>query len=97
MKPTVATLKSFIRKNRENLLVKCRADFDAMTDGLAWNKGAQFAPAVPADNTFRNNLGISGVWLVGRSRDYLTPFEGEGLKGFKVSNCCGSFEVAVRA
>lgn len=96
-KPTVATLKSFIRKNRENLLVKCKGDFDAMIDGISYNKGAEFAPAKPSDQTFSNNLGISGVWLVGRSRDYLTPFEGEGFKGFKVSNCCGSFEVAVRA
>ena len=95
-KPTVATLKSFIRKNRENLLVKCRAEFDGMIDGLQWNKGAEFQPATPSDQVFENNLGIRGVWLVGRSRDYLTPFDNDGFKGFKVSNCCGSFEVAVR-
>ena len=96
MKPTVATLKSFIRKNRENLLVKVRSEFDGMIDGQQWHKGAEFEPAKPSDKVFSNNLGISGVWLVS-SRNWVSQFEENGLHGFKVSNCCGSFEFAVRA
>ena len=97
-KPTVATLKSFIRRNRETLLIKVRSEFDGMIDGQQWHQGAQFQPVVPAANVHeKHNLGISGVWLVGHSRDYLTPFDTDGLKGFHVYNCCGSFDVAVKA
>ena len=44
-KPTIATVKAFIRKNRAQLLVKCNSGFDAMVDGCTTNHGAAFTPA----------------------------------------------------
>jgi hypothetical protein len=96
-KPTVATLKSFIRKNRESLHVKVKASFDGMEDGIRGNADACYAPAREADTKFDNNLGIAGVWLVGRSNDWVTPISEDGFTGYRVSNCCGTFVVAVRA
>lgn len=98
MKPTVATLKAFIRRNRPNLLIRTRSRFDGMIDGCRYDPAAAFAPALPADREFSNNLGIAGVWLVGGSRDRIQPLDNElGLTGFRVYNCCGTFDVAVKA
>ena len=52
--------------------------------------------AMPANFTTDNNLGVGGVWLVGQSRDRVQAFESDGLRGFYVYNCCGSWTVAVR-
>jgi hypothetical protein len=34
--------------------------------------------------------------MVLRGGDYISAFEENGMKGFHVYNCCGSFDVAVR-
>jgi len=95
-KITKATFKSFVKKNRAKLLVNVKSKFDGMIDGTRTvNDG--FAPAEAAEHVFDNNLGICGVWLVGNSRDYFTAYEKDNLKGIAVSNCCGSFVVAIPA
>ena len=96
-KPTLATLKSFVAKNRGALLIKCESSFDAMTDSTVYNHGAAFNPAQTTDRFLNNTLGVNGIWLVGRSRDYIQPISRDGFVGYAVSNCCGSFEVAVKA
>jgi hypothetical protein len=96
-KPTVATFKAFVRKHRGALLIKCKSSFDGMVDGIAVNRGAAFEPAESTDLSVSNTLGIRGVWLVGSSRDHVSPFCEQGLIGFEVYNCCGNFAVAVRA
>jgi len=94
-KITKATFKSFIRKNSNRLHVKVCSRFDGMTDCVQ-SVADSFTPAQP-DGNISNTLGISGVWLVGDSRDYFEPFEADGFSGIKVVNCCGSFVVAVPA
>lgn len=83
-KVTLATIKAFVRKNADNLFVKVNSSFDGMTDCVQ-----------KVEDNFRevseeNALGQQGVWCVGGSRDYFTPFENDTYVGFKVSNCCGS-------
>lgn len=95
-KITIATVKSFINKNRAALLVNQKSDFDSMTDGISQCHDG-FAPAVATSHTSSNDLGIRGIWLVGQSRDYCGAYESAGIKGFEVSNCCGSFIVGVAA
>lgn len=95
---TLASLKKFVRDNREGLHIKVRSDFDAMTDCVQQNPNSTFRP-VEAD-TFRSQehtLGIRGAWLVLGSRDYFKAYEEEGFKGIEVYNCCGSFILATRA
>jgi hypothetical protein len=96
-KPTVATLKSFIAKNRANLFVQQKSFFSGMHDCVMQNEHVAFVPATATNgyNGHKNTLGINGVWVVGR--DAISPFEGEGFKGYSVYNCCGSFVLAVRA
>lgn len=95
MKATVATVKGFIKKNREKLLVLVKAEFDGMVDGQVCTGNVDFKPAASASHE-EHTCGVQGVWLVGRGRDYVTAFEKNGLKGFEVSNSCGSFVVAVQ-
>ena len=101
-KPTLATLKAFIRKNSDNLLIKCNSSFDGMTDCVQENRNAAFRPITPhkpgvfkIEDSNSNTLGISGVWLVGSSRDHITFYSKDGMTGYEVYNCCGSFILAI--
>jgi hypothetical protein len=99
-KITLATVKSFMRKNAANLFVKTKSEFDGMVDCVMQNEGATFRAC---GNMFRENnqntFGLPGVWFVGSggSRQWCYAFNAEGFEGFSVSNCCGSFVVAVPA
>ena len=96
---TIASAKSFIKKNQNNLLVKFSSTFDGQIDGTRNNWDAQFEPAVVDFTDARNishNLGVCGTWFVGSSRDMLTPFEDLDYIGFHVYNCCGSFSIAIK-
>lgn len=97
MKPTMATLKSFIRKNPGQLYIKKKSSFDGMTDCVEFDRSAAFVPAVAPERTHPENLGIAGAWCVGQSRDYIREFNADGFRGFEVYNCCGSFVLAVKA
>lgn len=94
-KVTIATLKSFIRKNKGKIYANFHISFDGMTDGLesihnGWN---------PAQETIGHNkhtLGIRGVWVVGRSKDYCTKYSDDKFDGIEVSNSCGNFTLGVK-
>ena len=104
-KLTIATVKSFIRKNRESgLLIETKSRFDGMQDMVAECEGG-FTPVaartyydhetgneVEVSKDCKNTLGIRGVWFCGR--DWVSRFETEFVEGFEVSNCCGVWRVA---
>ena len=105
-KITVATVKSFIKKNRTALLVRTKTAFDGMQDGVRECDSNEFTPAqnreVWCHDTSRyvartidckNSMGIIGVWFTGRDR--CSAFETETHRGFEVYNCCGNWMVAV--
>jgi hypothetical protein len=67
-----------------------------MTDGVERIANARFIKAENSSFTTENNLGISGVWFVGGSRDYFTGrYVGETLVGFECYNCCGTWSVSI--
>jgi hypothetical protein len=94
-KITLATLKSFIKNNRANLLIKVRSRFDGMQDAVASINGAVFTSADATDKNINHTLGIDGAWLVGHSNDRFKFFENETVIGVEVYNCCGTFILAV--
>lgn len=95
MKTTKATIKSFIRKNIDNLYINKKSDFDGMCDCvMPVNSG--FKRAERANNNLDNTLGINGCWFVGSSRDYFYDYEDGIFKGYKINNCCGSFILATK-
>lgn len=95
-KPTLATLKSFFRKNEGKLFIAVKSDFDGMVDCVMPCSG-KFKPATKSERVHQisNDLGYNGVWLVGSSRDHIKPYYDDDLIGYEVYNCCGSWIVAV--
>jgi len=95
-KITLATLKSFVKKNAEGLFINVRSKFDGMTDCVQ-NVGNQFTKAeIRPDINAAYTLGIRGAWFVGSSRDYFSHFEDDTFIGIEVYNCCGRFILAVK-
>ena len=97
-KPTLATLKSFVRRNKGNLQVRFRSDFDGMTDCVQRHHNPQWQEARDSDQGERmaqHDLGVSGAYCVLRGRDYITPLSEPGYDGYAVYNCCGSWDIAV--
>lgn len=93
-KITRTTFKSFIKKNEGKLYIENNSKFDGMTDGIESCEGG-FTPVVKTDRNTAYTLGIQGAWLVGHSRDWFSAFSNDQFEGIHVSNCCGSFTVAV--
>jgi hypothetical protein len=95
-KITLATFKSFVRKNAASLFVNQKSSFDGMTDCIESRHGG-FNPAQQDDDQFshKNTLGLRGLWLVGHSRDYFNPYEDERFIGIEVYNSCGKSIVAI--
>jgi len=100
-KITLSTVKSFIKKNRENLYINVKSSFDGMTDGVEQLRNG-FVKA-QADKTiskssdyYDRTQGIKGAWFVGSSRDYFTSYNENYLTGIEVSNCCGTFILAIK-
>jgi hypothetical protein len=89
-KITLATVKSFIRKNSDRLFCKVGSRFDGMTDCVqeVENSFTQIAA--------ENALGIRGVYIVGGSRDHFWAFENDTFTGIEISNCCGRGILAIR-
>jgi hypothetical protein len=93
-KITLATFKSFIRKNADALFVNEKSSFDGMVDCVTACEGG-FAPAEALDKFESHTLGLRGLWLVGGSRDYFKAYEDDKFVGIEVCNCCGRSIVAV--
>ena len=96
MKITLATIKSFIRKNAGNMYIDCRSAFEGMTDCVESCDNRGFKPAIVDTDHPKQSLGIVGAWFVRSSRDYFTEYSENGFKGFQIDNCCGSFVLAVK-
>lgn len=97
-KITLSTIKSFIKNNRHKLYINVVTNFDSSQDcTVAINTGFNKAVDEPEQWKHSSTLGISGAWFVGRSRDYFSEYNENGMKGYKIYNSCGSFILAVPA
>lgn len=93
---TKATIKSFIKKNQENLFLLTKSSYDGMVDGLSYNTESTFNKVTIEENAnSKYTMGIKGAWFVGQSRDYFDAFENDNFIGYKVYNSCGSFYLAI--
>lgn len=78
-----------------NGFVKAEVPKDNIYHRPVWDdKGVRTFQEEVVPGTNDNNLGVNGLWLVGSSRDYFTPYEDETFVGFEISNCCGSSIIA---
>lgn len=93
-KITRATLKSFIKKNINDLYVLEKSSFDGMIDCVSEsNKAPRKVDPSEVDFNVDRTYGIEGLWTVGRAGgrggDYFTYHEDEVFVGINVYNCCG--------
>jgi hypothetical protein len=93
-KITIATVKSFIKKNEQNLLINVKSRFDGMTDGVEDQNGG-FNKIRKSDRFHNNTLGILGVWFTPSTRNWCEIYEDSNFTGYRVDNCCGCFIVAI--
>lgn len=94
-KITLATFKSFARRNKGELFVNVNSSFDGMVDGCT-SQHYGFVPVTEHADHAENTLGIPGVWLVHGSRDHFTAYDDGVYAGIKVCNCCGHFILATQ-
>lgn len=98
-KITLATIKTFIAREAKNgnLYIKRQSSFDGMQDMVASIDNPEFKKVSidPKYYAQENTFGIPGAWFVKQSRDYFTPFSDQNFIGYEISNCCGSFVVAM--
>lgn len=92
---TLATVKSFIKKNEGKLFVNPKSHFDGMVDCVMPNENSGFKPAQPSYTPRENNFNMQGVWFVFGGGDSYTPYDDGKFQGFDVYNCCGNFIIAV--
>ncbi len=97
-KVTRASIKSFIKKNRKSLYIKVKGRFDGMVDCVVSDTESEFIQAgqVESGLQYENNLGVMGLWLVGRGRDYFDIYEDDGYTGIEYLNSCGSGIVVIK-
>lgn len=96
-KITLATLKSFAKRNASDLFSNEKSDFDGMVDCVmpSENQGFKKTEYLP-EKTGYYRTGIHGIYTVGSSRDYLTFYEDANFIGIRVSNCCGCSILAIK-
>lgn len=92
---TLATLKSFIKKNADKIYIKELSKFNGMIDCVS-NVVDDFKHTIFDATNHKSTLGYNGIWLVGRSDDRFTAFENSQYIGIEVYNCCGNFIVAIQ-
>lgn len=99
---TLATIKSFIKKNREKLFLQIISSFDGNVDGQVHPKNPAFTKAEYDATESKNpeyhdrTQRIKGAWFVGESRDYFQAFENDQFTGYRISNNCGAFILAIK-
>ena len=97
-KITRTTIKSFIKKNFDDLYISTRTRFNGMIDCVDACADQSFHK-VERDERERihdTSLGIKNAYFVGSSRDYFQPYDLDGFKGYEIYNCVGSFILAVK-
>jgi len=86
-KITKATIKSFIKKNKDNVLVKVISEFDGMVDGIEKSKNDEYKKIVSSSSD------INELFVLGRN--YFEVIDNEKYYGYSISNCCGLFELVI--
>ena len=95
-KITLATLKSFAKRNSDKLFVKNISSFDGMTDCVEECHDNSWKETSIIDKTNYYKTGINGIYTVGCSNDYFTLYEDTVFVGIGVYNSCGSSILAVK-
>ncbi len=90
---TKSTIKSFIKKNADNLYIQKKSSYDGMCDG--WSDRAAHPFQRASIGTHSNQLGIEGAWFTTTGNIFHEYNDGVYI-GYNVYNCCGEFNIAIK-
>ena len=94
-KITLATVKSFAKRNSTKLYIKSNSSFDGMVDCVtSINSTFKLTEVTTEKGYFKT--GIQGFYTVGSGGDYFTIYETEKFIGISVQNSCGSDTIAIK-
>lgn len=93
-RPTILSVKAFIRNNQGKLFIHVLSKFNSQTDGVE-RVGTGFDLACMDLDHPAHTFGITGAWFVGEGRDTISVYEEAHFEGFKITNSTGSFILAV--
>jgi hypothetical protein len=94
-KITLATVKSFIKKNSTNLYLMRHHKFDGSYDGIRFDPNPAFEQVNYNPVSDAHRLGIDGAWFT-FGGNHFTPYDDGVYTGFDVYNCCGNFVIAIK-
>mgnify|MGYP003136569115 FL=1 len=97
-KITRTTIKSFIKKNFDDLYISTRSRFNGMIDCVDRCEDQSFHKVErdERERFYDSSLGIKNAYFVGSSRDYFEQYNRDGFKGYEIYNCVGSFVLATK-
>lgn len=92
-KITKATIKSFIRKNKDEIMVLHTNRFDAYCDGVR----PVSEPFERVEFRIENGKEVPSYLSVPLDirHNIFKPYNKNGMIGFEVYNCCGTYVVAI--
>ena len=97
-KATKATFKSFIKNNRENLLIENKSSFCGNNDCVMPTGKEGFDPVKwknDGEGHRDYDFGIIGVWVTS-GKNWFDLYETETHTCLSCDNCCGSFTLAIK-
>ena len=95
-KITLASLKSFARRNKNSLFYKEKSSFDGMVDCVVSSKNEWQKTELNTEKTGYYQTGIQGIYTVSQSGNIFTMYEDDNYFGIEVYNCCGCSILAVK-
>lgn len=93
-KITKATLKSFIKKNLNNILVGYKSSFNSMSDMIEETKCNFSKLNIDKYDEKKSTLGLFNLHLH-VDRLYIENFETSEYKGYNVYSCCGEYNIVI--
>lgn len=91
-KATIATVKSFVKKNYGDIYSKSTYDHN---DNNGHYDDKKFIHNSYSDNHPEYKIGLSNVWIVS-DKNFVQPYDDAEYAGYRVSNCCRTFIVAIK-
>jgi hypothetical protein len=93
---TLATIKSFIRKNKENLFIRTTRSYDLIESFSKTSDNLNFRPIESTDLSIQYTLGIKDVWIAGQGRDGFLAYENDKYIGYDIYNVCHAFNLVIK-
>lgn len=94
-KITKSTLKSFIRKNADNLYIKCEKDFNHMIETVE-TINSNFKKIKIELESLNEKFYFVGKFFGGSQSDCFESYDDGTFVGIEMSNCCGSSIIAIK-